>query len=43
MKSIQEKVENLITQNKTLDETKNEFETDKSALVEIIFNEIKNK
>ena len=43
MKSIQEKVKNLITQNKTLDETKNEFETDKSALVEIIFNEIKSK
>lgn len=43
MKSIQEKVKNLITQNKTLDETKNEFEKDKSALVEVIFNEIKSK
>lgn len=43
MKSIQDKVKNLITQNKTLDETKIEFENDKSALVEIIFNEIKSK
>lgn len=43
MKSIQDKIRNLITQNKTLDETKIEFEKDKSALVEIIFNEIKSK
>lgn len=42
MKILQEKVKTLIEKNKSLDEVKNEFEKDQNALVEVIFNEIKN-
>lgn len=43
MKSLQQKVLKLIEMNKTVDEVKTEFENGQSALVEVIFNEIKNQ
>jgi cyclase len=41
MKERQEKVKNLIKQNKTLEEIKKEFASNEAALIESIYNELK--
>jgi glyoxylase-like metal-dependent hydrolase (beta-lactamase superfamily II) len=42
MKSMQSKIRSLINNNKSLDDISNEFEQNQRALVETIYNEIKN-
>lgn len=42
IKTLQEKIKNLLEQGKSLEEIKGEFEDNHSRLVESIFNEIKN-